>query len=392
MTCGVSSLAQQPSLDYTQWRGQQRDGSASGFVQPRGWPKTLTRRWRAEVGEGYSTPIIAGGTLYVFTRQGGNEVLAALDAGTGEARWRTSYPAPYTPSQPAAVHGAGPKATPLVHQDSVFTLGISGIVSAFDAATGKLRWQTAPPAEAPFYCAASSPLGEGDLVIVHPGDYGPLTAFDARTGEPRWTAGAGGFFSSPVAVTLDGVRQIVTATQDGIIGVALDGRVLWRHPWPGGEGSTTPTVADGLVVVGAGRPGTVALRPTVRAGEWTVETAWTAPAVTLYTSDTVVANRAVYGLSTRDKGRFFALDLATGAALWMGEPREADHTAIVKSGELLFLLNDDAEFIVARASRAAFEPLARYTVAESATWAQPLMSGNRVFIKDVSSLTLWTWE
>ena len=78
--------------------------------------------------------------------------------------------------------------------------------------------------------------------------------------------------------------------------------------------------------------------------------------------------------------------------LWQGGPREADHTAIVKSGGLLFLLNDDAELVVARASRTAFEPIARYTVAESATWAQPLMSGDRVFIKDVSSLTLWTWN
>jgi outer membrane protein assembly factor BamB len=382
----------QTPLDYPQWRGRDRDGSASGFVVPRVWPQTLTRRWCAEVGEGYSTPIVVGGTVYVFARQGENEVIAALDAATGSRRWRTAYPAPYMPSQPAAAHGAGPKATPLAYDGRLFTLGISGILSAVDAADGALLWQTPPPAEAPFYGAASSPLGEGNLVILHPGNYEPLTAFDALSGQRRWTAGAGGFFSSPVAATLDGVRQVVTATQESIIGVALDGRVLWRQPWAGGEGSTTPVVDDGLVVIGSGRAGTVALRPALREGQWTVDTVWTAPAVTLYTSDPVVLNGAVYGLSTRDKGRFFALDATTGQTLWLGDPREADHTAIVKSGDFLFLLNDDAELVVARASRTAFEPLARYSVAESATWAQPLISGNRVYIKDVSNLTLWTLD
>jgi hypothetical protein len=74
----------------------------------------------------------------------------------------------------------------------------------------------------------------------------------------------------------------------------------------------------------------------------------------------------------------------------LGKPREANNTAVVKAGDLLFLLNDNGELIVARSSRTAFEPLKKYTVAESATWAQPAISGNRVFVKDVSSLALWT--
>ena len=176
-------MAQQTALDYPQWRGRERDGAASAFVEPRAWPQALTKRWRIDVGEGYSTPIVVGDTVYVFARQGENEVMTALDcrllAPHSGAR---VIPASYSPSQAAAAHGAGPKATPLFHDGKLFTLGISGIVSAFDAASGKLLWQTPRPAEAPFYGAASSPLGEGNLVIVHPGDYGPLTAFDAATG------------------------------------------------------------------------------------------------------------------------------------------------------------------------------------------------------------------
>ncbi len=96
-----------------------------------------------------------------------------------------------------------------------------------------------------------------------------------------------------------------------------------------------------------------------------------------------------YSLAYHRKGQFFALDAVTGKTLWSTQGREADNTAIVKAGGLLFLLND-AELIVARASRDSFEPIRRYTVADSATWAQPAISGNRLFVKDDSTLTLWT--
>lgn len=97
-----------------------------------------------EVGEGYATPLVVGSTVYTFTRRDEREVMTALGAGTGIEQWRSSYVAPYSPSQPAVAHGAGPKATPLLHDGKLFTMGISGIVSAFDAATGRLLWQTPP--------------------------------------------------------------------------------------------------------------------------------------------------------------------------------------------------------------------------------------------------------
>jgi outer membrane protein assembly factor BamB len=153
----ATSGAQDSPQDYTQWRGQQRDGSASGFTEPASWPETLTRQWKVEAGEGYATPLVVGDSVYVFTRQEEREVIQALSAKTGTEQWRSTYPAPYAPSQPAAKHGAGPKATPLYQDGKLFTLGISGIVSAFDAGSGTLLWQTPPPAEPPFFSAASSP-------------------------------------------------------------------------------------------------------------------------------------------------------------------------------------------------------------------------------------------
>jgi outer membrane protein assembly factor BamB len=384
-------LAQGSALDYTQWRGLNRDGSASAFSEPRAWPDRLTRRWTVEVGEGYATPILSGVVVYVFTRRDGSEGITALDVDTGRERWRSSYAAPYTPSQPAAAHGAGPKATPLLHRGRLFTLGISGIVTAFDATTGARVWQTTAPTEPPYFSAASSPVADGQLVIAHPGNYGPLTAYDATTGAVVWTAGDGGFFASPIVVTLNGVRQVVTMTQSAVIGVSLpDGKLLWRFPLSGANGGgPTPVVAEDTIIFSVGQ-GTTAIKPTLRDGTWSALEVWQTQDVSMYISTPVVVGSTLFGLSTRSSGQFYAVDTKSGETLWLGPPRQAANTALVKAGPLVFYLNDDAQLIVASSSRTRFEPLKRYTVADSATWAQPLISGKRIFIKDVSSLALMT--
>ncbi len=378
--------------DYRQWRGEARDGAAAGFVEPSSWPQALTRRWTAEVGEGYATPLVLGDSLFAFTRRAGAETLTALNADTGSPKWRTSYAAPYSPSQPAAAHGAGPKATPAYSEGRLFTVGIAGVVSAFDASTGSRLWQTAPPDEPPFFGAASSPLVENGLVIVHPGNYEPLTAFDIKSGEIRWRAGGEGFFASPVVAVVAGTRQIISATLDSIIGVSLDGVVLWRYPWDGGGGSITPVVSGETIIVSGLNAGVRAIQPTKQNGVWKVETLWSRSEVSMYLSTPVVVEDTLFGLSHRDRGRFFAVDAKSGAVLWQGSPREAENAAVVRTGRLIFFLNDDAELIVARASRIRFEPIARYTVANSATWAQPVLSGRRLLVKDLTSVSLWMIE
>ena len=390
-TSAGCTLGDRTLRDYPQWRGWNSDGGASAFVAPRVWPEALTRRWRVEVGEGYATPLVIGSRVYAFTRVNDREMMTALDARTGRIIWRTSYAAPYTPGRPAAAHGAGPKATPLFHEGTLFTLGISGIVSAIDPDQGTLRWQTPAPPEAPYFGAAASPIGAPGLVIVHPGNYGPLTAFDVRTGAPRWTAGDDGGFSSPIVATVSGVLQVISTTQKNVIGVAaVDGQLLWQYPFAGANGATTPVLHGDTVIVSGLNLGVEAFRPTRQNGGWTTTPLWQTKDVSMYTSNPVIIDGILFGLSHRSGGQFFALDVRTGKLGWLGKPREAVNTAIVKAGQLLFLLNDDGELIVAKGDRARFEPLRRYRVADSATWAQPAISGNRFFVKDVSSLALWT--
>lgn len=136
LTGTTAPLAQTSPTDYTQWRGPNRDGSASSFSAPSSWPETPTQRWKVEVGLGYATPLVVRNRIYVFSRQGDNEAMSALDIATGKQIWQTVYPVRFDMNKAAARHQAGPKSTPVFAAGKLFSIGMTGIVTAFDAATG----------------------------------------------------------------------------------------------------------------------------------------------------------------------------------------------------------------------------------------------------------------
>ena len=108
--------------DWPQWRGPNRDGAIASFSTPASWPEQLNRQWQVEVGSGYATPLLVGDRIYMFTRQGEDEVMQALDPETGQMIWRTSYPAEFELTPAAARHGPGPKSTPTYADGRIFTL------------------------------------------------------------------------------------------------------------------------------------------------------------------------------------------------------------------------------------------------------------------------------
>src|SRR5207249_2466309 len=103
------ALGQTRSADWPQWRGPNRDGAVPSFTAPKAWPDALTRKWKVDVGLGYATPILVGNRIYMFSRRGDNEVLAALDADSGKELWATSYAASFNMNPAAARHEKGPK-------------------------------------------------------------------------------------------------------------------------------------------------------------------------------------------------------------------------------------------------------------------------------------------
>ncbi len=390
----IAPLAAQ---DWPQWRGPNRDGAVTSFTEPAAWPETLERRWQVDVGLGYATPLLVGRRIYMFTRQGDDEVMQALDADSGKTIWRSSYPAAFEMVPATARHGAGPKSTPAFAGGRLFTLGMTSVVTAFDSETGKRLWQTEPTRAQPLYHTAMSPLVEGDLVIVHVGGQGDaaLTAFDVRTGTPRWRwTGDSPAYGSPIVVNMGGTRQVVTYTHQNLVGVsAATGELLWRRPFttPSNTSSQTPIV-HGDTIIQAGREnGITAFRVARRGGAWGTDDVWSTKEVSLHMTNGVVVDGVLYGLSHLNSGQYFALDLDTGKVLWTSEPRQATNAAMVRAGNTIFSLQDDAEMVVLRASRERFDPIRRYEVATSATWAQPAIVRDRIYVKDVSNLALWTF-
>ena len=382
--------------DWPQFRGPNRDGAVASFVEPKAWPERLTQKWKAEVGEGHATPVLVGGRIYTFTRQGANEVMQALDAGTGKAIWQTRYAAPVTVNPAAQAHGPGPKSTPTFTNGRLYTLGMGGIVTAFDAASGKQLWQKAAGPTLPLYGTAMSPLVDRGLVIVHVGgdNGGALTAFDADTGTIKWAwNGDGPSYASPIVADIDGVRQVITLTQANLVGVsAADGRLLWRRPYTTEytQNIITPVVLGNTLVIGGYQKPTAAIRLIKKGDQWTTENMWENAGVSLYMANGVVVGDTLFGLSHRNSGQYVLVDVKSGKTLWTGKPRQAESAGIVRAGGLVFSLENDGELMVGRVTAGSVQELKRYTVANAATWAQPVISGNRIFVKDVSTLVLWT--
>jgi outer membrane protein assembly factor BamB len=274
---------------------------------------------------------------------------------------------------------------------------MTGVVTAFDAATGKQLWQKPGSMPLPMFTSHSfSPIVERGLVIFHTGGHmsGALTAFDVNTGAQKWSwPGDGPGYGSPVIADFGGTRQLVTITQGKLVSVEpATGTLLWERPYVSANftNAVTPVVYGQMLIVSGNGGPTVAYTVTKKNNEWDVSTAWENADIPYRLSNSVLMGDTLFGLTSRNSGQYFSVDAKTGKTLWSSEPRQAGNAAIVKAGNLAFSLEDDGELVVFKSAPAGFELVKKYTVAESETWTQPTLSGNRIFVKDVSNLTLWT--
>jgi hypothetical protein len=137
--------------------------------------------------------------------------------------------------------------------------------------------------------------------------------------------------------------------------------------------------------------GIVAVRVSRQGNQWTTQDTWLNPDVYFQLSNGTIVGDALFGLSSVGSGTYVIVDTKTGKPLWSGEPRAAGNAAIQKAGNTLFILENDGELIVADATKtSALTPIKRYKVSDTPTWAAPAISGNRIFVKDESTVTLWT--
>ena len=389
------SFVQAPTnADWPQWRGPNRDGSITAAL-PAEWPEALTKRWEVPVGSGYASPVVSGNRVVVFARQGNDEIVRALDVATGKEIWRASYPAPFTVNPAAWSHGPGPKSTPAIVGNRVFTFGIGGILSAFDLATGKLIWQLTAPEVLPQYGTATSPLIDGSNIVVHVGgdNSGALMSIDAVTGKPRWQwTGDGPGSGSPIIATISGVRQVVAQTQKLLVGVdASTGQLLWKLPFTTefDQNAFTPVVFQDLVIVGGIDLPLTAIRVKIDGGKWIGEMAWNNPQTPMFMSSPVLIGDTIYGLSMRSRGQFVAIDARSGKLLWSTQGREGENASMMGNRTWLISSTTDGKLVVARANPQKYEEVRRYQIAESAVWAHPAINGTSIIVKDADKVICW---
>lgn len=395
----VLTAAASAAAEWTQWRGPNRDG-VSAAALPATLPKTLVKKWEVPLGAGHSSPLVAAGVAYVMSRGAGEtEQVTAHDLASGKTLWKHSYAAPFQINQYATKAGKGPFSTPLLQGGRLYTVSSSSIVTALDAKTGKVLWSKRPfdaTTQGNNHCgAAASPLIVDGVMVLHLGDErkARLLGFDPATGAIRWERDydAPGY-ASPVVAEFGGVKQVITLTSKRAIAVAPgSGELLWSEPFPDEwmENIVTPVLAGSRIVFAGVRRGAFAVEPRLTGGKWTTKLAWDNPEATMYMSTPVVDGDTLIGFSNKKKGHLLALDSRTGKQAWTaGDGRAGDNAALILAGRRLLALTDDGQLSIYQGGK--FE--ARYAVAQSATWAHPVLVDGGVLVKSFTGLALWTWQ
>jgi outer membrane protein assembly factor BamB len=385
--------------DWPQFRGPNRDNKVTGFQAPTTWPKELTKKWSVSVGDGVASPALVGDKIYTFTRQGGDEVTQCLDLATGKTVWSEKYAADAVTGI-AAGRGndkfTGPRSSPAVGEGKVCTFGVASVLSCYDAATGKEIWKKETKGRPMFY-TSTSPLIVDGKCIIHTGSggkgggKGDLTAYDLTNGETKWKwSGDGPGYGSPVVATIAGTKQIVEITDSSLIGVALaDGKLLWKTPLTTGRyQSGTPTI-DGDTVIISG----YAFLITKSNDSFNAKQVWKDQAPIFYNSPTE-KDGVLYGLSDagRNATKLYAQDAKTGKVLWGDAGSGGQCGEILDAGTVMFQLSSNGKLVAFKPDKKDYTEVATYKVANGGTYATPVITGNRILVKDSDALTLWAIE
>jgi outer membrane protein assembly factor BamB len=383
------------AADWPQWRGPNRDAKVAGFEAPATWPKELTKKWKVTIGDGVATPALVGDKVYTFSREGGDEIVRCLNAADGKELWQDKNSAP-APRGPAAGF-PGPRASPAVADGKVVTLGVAGLLSCYDAASGSKAWRKNDIKAVPGFSTASSPLIANNLCIVQLGGDGggSIVAFDLATGEQKWTwASDGTKFASPYLLAVGDTKAVVAETAGNIVAVNLaNGKLLWKTSFKSRYNAATPVVDGKMVIYSGPAKGMTAVAVEKSDDGFAAKELWNVRTAVQFNTP-VVKNGLMYGIST--SGQLFCLDAKSGATAWSADLKAAgrysDYGSVVDAGAVLFALNPSGELVVFEPNDKEFKKVASYKVADGSTFAYPVIADKRIFIKDKNDVTLWTLE
>ena len=193
-------------------------------------------------------------------------------------------------------------------------------------------------------------------------------------------------------MTVGDTKQIVSQSDKFIVGVALaDGKELWKIPFEANQGNTgTPIVAGDTVIYAGQGKGTFAVKITQDADGFHTEQLWATPSPSPRFTSPVLKDGFLYGSTST--GNLYCMNAQTGQMAWTDSTRRGDPAGILNAGPVLLVLTSNSELAAVEPNDKEYKELARIKVSESPTWAGPVVAGNRVFIKDADSVTLWKIE
>ena len=406
--------------EWPQWRGPTRDGvwREQGVVDEFANDQ-LVPRWRVPISSGYSGPTVADGRVYVsdrITQPAQIERVHCFEWDTGNKLWSFSYASEYR----NVSYTAGPRASVLVHEGVAYSLGTMGHLHALDAATGQVRWKRDLNEEyaiaMPIWGIASSPLIEGDLLIVQIGGTPDacLVAFDRKTGVEKWRALKDrASYSSPIVIDQAGRRVLVCWTVENVVGLDLaSGQILWAHPFGESSGMLVATpVFDGARLFFTGFFDG-ALMLSVDPEKLKVKQQWRrvgaseqqTKALHSAISTPLLLEDHIYGVDSY--GELRCLEAGTGKRIWEDQsavPRARWGTIhFVRNGRRIWMFNERGELLIATLSPKGLNIISRTQLIEptlvqlnsrgGVTWAHPAFAYRHVFARNDEALVCASLE
>jgi len=398
LLCGLGCGFCAQASDWPQFLGPIRNGVYAGADLAAAWPKDGPAVvWRRPVGQGFSGPVVSKGKLILFHRIGNKEMIESLDAGTGKSFWTNGYPTAYRDD---FGFDEGPRATPAISENRVYTFGAEGVLSCFDLATGTNVWTVNTKREfhAPkgFFGPACSPLVEGNAVLMIIGGkagFG-IAAFDKATGKVLWKATddeAG--YASPVAATLHGRRTALLLTRSELVASdPVTGNIFFRFPFEppihSSVTAATPLVMDDKIFLSASYDtGAVLLK--VNPDMKGVEKIWAGEYIlSNHYATSVYHDGFLYGLHGRtDPGMetptLRCVEVNTGKVRWKKDFAAA---TITLAGDELLVLSERGELLRAPASSDGFNPKARAQILSSQVRAHPALADGRLYARSKDTM------
>lgn len=383
------------AADWPQWLGPQRDGSSTEKITP--WKNAPQVLWRKKIGEGHSSPVVAGGKVFVHAKvkDKDREEVVAFAVKDGEELWRTGYDR----GKFESLFGNGPRATPTVMDGRVYTFGATGVLSCFTADKGEKLWQVDTLAKFKAknltFGVSCSPLVEGGLVLVNVGGKGAsLVAFGTDKGEVKWQAlDDPASYSSPMAFGRGKERQVVFLTAANLVGLSpTDGSIFWKFPLVDklAESSTTPVRLGDFLLGSSVTYGSVGLKLATKDGKPTATESWENPALTCYFSTPVAVDKEHVYLVTGNivfpSATLRCVEIKSGKELWNQPKVGKYHASLLRTGnDKLLMLDDSGNLILLEPSLKEYKELARSKVAGE-TWAHPALSDGRLYVRDAKEL------